>query len=141
MKLATFNRGGHISIGVVDPARGHILNLAEASKLTAGVPSPEFASMLALIDAASPGLEHARSLAAQWPVAAAVPLSSVRLMAPLPEPRQMRDCLTFELHLRNAIARFEERTGIKRPVPGRVVQAADLLQGQPFQLSSATRPM
>ena len=29
----------------------------------------------------------------------------------------MRDCLTFELHLRNAIARFEERTGIKRPFP------------------------
>ena len=117
MKLATFNRGGHISIGVVDTARGQILNLAEASKLTAGAPSPEFASMLALIDAAGPGLEHARRLAAQWPVAAAVPLDSVRLMAPVPEPRQMRDCLTFELHLRNAIARFEERTGIKRPFP------------------------
>jgi 2-keto-4-pentenoate hydratase/2-oxohepta-3-ene-1,7-dioic acid hydratase in catechol pathway len=29
----------------------------------------------------------------------------------------MRDCLTFELHLRNAIARFEERTGVKRPFP------------------------
>jgi 2-keto-4-pentenoate hydratase/2-oxohepta-3-ene-1,7-dioic acid hydratase in catechol pathway len=117
MKLATFNRGGHIAIGVVDTARGQILNLAEASKLTAGAASPKFGSMLALIDAAAPGLEHAHRLAAQWPTAAAVPLDSVRLMAPLPEPRQMRDCLTFELHLRNAIARFEERTGIKRPFP------------------------
>jgi 2-keto-4-pentenoate hydratase/2-oxohepta-3-ene-1,7-dioic acid hydratase in catechol pathway len=117
MKLATYNRGGHISIGVVDTARGQILNLAEASALTAGAPSAEFASMLTLIDAAGPGLDHARRLAAQWPVAATVPLDSVRLMAPVPEPRQMRDCLTFELHLRNAITRFEERTGVKRPFP------------------------
>jgi 2-keto-4-pentenoate hydratase/2-oxohepta-3-ene-1,7-dioic acid hydratase in catechol pathway len=117
MKLATFNRGGHIAIGVVDTARGQILNLAEASRLAAGAPAPELASMLALIDAAGPGLEHARKLAAQWPAAAAVPLNSVRLLPPVPEPRQMRDCLTFELHLRNAIARFEERTGVKRPFP------------------------
>src|SRR5688500_10259396 len=115
MKLATFNRGGGTAIGVVDTARGQILDLAEASKLTAGTPSADFASMLALIDAAGPGLERARRLAAQWPAAAALPLGPVRLLAPLPEPRQMRDCLTFELHLRNAIARFEERTGIKRP--------------------------
>src|SRR5262245_35202064 len=117
MKLATFNRGGHSAIGVVDTARGQILNLAAASELAAGAPSPEFASMLALIDAAGPGLEHARKLAAQWPSAATVPLDQVRLMAPVPEPRQMRDCLTFELHLRNAIARFEERTAVKRPFP------------------------
>jgi 2-keto-4-pentenoate hydratase/2-oxohepta-3-ene-1,7-dioic acid hydratase in catechol pathway len=73
--------------------------------------------MLALIDAAGPSLDHARRLAAQWPTAAALPLGSVRLLAPLPEPRQIRDCLTFELHLKNAIARFEERTGKARPFP------------------------
>jgi 2-keto-4-pentenoate hydratase/2-oxohepta-3-ene-1,7-dioic acid hydratase in catechol pathway len=38
-------------------------------------------------------------------------------MSPIPEPRQMRDCLTFELHLRNAIAQTEKRTGVKRPFP------------------------
>jgi 2-keto-4-pentenoate hydratase/2-oxohepta-3-ene-1,7-dioic acid hydratase in catechol pathway len=117
MKLATFNRGGHNAIGVVDTGRGQILDLGAASELTAGTPSPAFANMLALIDAAGPGLEHARRLAAQWPSAAALPLDQVRLLSPLPEPRQMRDCLTFELHLRNAIARFEERTGLKRPFP------------------------
>jgi hypothetical protein len=108
MKLATFSRGGHTSIGVVDTARGQILDLAKASALaTGGEPDARFASMLALIDAAGPGLEKARSLAAQWPAAAAVPLDTVRLLAPIPEPRQMRDCLTFELHLRNAIAQSE----------------------------------
>jgi 2-keto-4-pentenoate hydratase/2-oxohepta-3-ene-1,7-dioic acid hydratase in catechol pathway len=117
MKLATFGRGGTTGVGVVDTARGQVLDLAEASRLAAGTPSPEFASMLALIDFAGPGLEHARRLAAHWHAAAAHPLASVRLLAPVPEPRQMRDCLTFELHLRNAIARFEERTGKARPFP------------------------
>jgi 2-keto-4-pentenoate hydratase/2-oxohepta-3-ene-1,7-dioic acid hydratase in catechol pathway len=118
MKLATFSRGGVTSIGVVDTARGQIMDLAKASALaTGGEPDARFASMLALIDAAGPGLEKARSLAARWPAAAAVPLDTVRLLAPIPEPRQMRDCLTFELHLRNAIAQSEKRTGIKRPFP------------------------
>jgi 2-keto-4-pentenoate hydratase/2-oxohepta-3-ene-1,7-dioic acid hydratase in catechol pathway len=117
MKLATFNRGGHTGVGVVDITRGQILDLSAASSLAAGAPSPDFASMLSLIDAAGPGLEHARRLAARWPAAAVLPLAAVRLLAPVPEPRQMRACLTFELHLRNAIARFEERTGVKRPFP------------------------
>jgi len=117
MKLATFNRGGHVGLGVVDTARGQILDLAKASELGLGQRHPAFANMLALIDFAAPGLDAARKLAAQWPTAAAFPLDSVRLLAPLPEPRQMRDCLTFELHLKNAIARFGERTGIKRPFP------------------------
>ena len=117
MKLATFSRGSGTAIGVVDTARDQILDLAEASKLVAGTPSPDFDNMLTLIYAAGPGLEHARKLAAAWPAAATVPLGSVRLLAPVPEPRQMRDCLTFELHLRNAIARFEERSGVKRPFP------------------------
>ncbi|MBO0766051.1 MAG: fumarylacetoacetate hydrolase family protein [Hyphomicrobiaceae bacterium] len=117
MKLATFNRGGHAGVGLVDTARGLILDLANASERVLGQRHPAFASMLALIDFAAPGLEAARRLAEQWPSEAALPLASVRLLAPLPEPRQMRDCLAFELHLRNAIARFEERTGVKRPFP------------------------
>ena len=117
MKLATFTRGGHKSIGVVDAGRGQILDLGKASELAWGQRNPAFANMLALIDSAAPGLETARKLAAQWPAAASLPLNDVRLLAPLPEPRQMRDCLTFELHLRNAIAQSEKRTGVKRPFP------------------------
>jgi 2-keto-4-pentenoate hydratase/2-oxohepta-3-ene-1,7-dioic acid hydratase in catechol pathway len=118
MKLATFTRGGHKAIGAVDTARGQVLDLAKASSLASGgEPHSTFASMLALIDSAGPGLDRARKLAAQWPAAAAVPLDQIRLLSPVPEPRQMRDCLTFELHLRNAIAQSEKRTGIKRPFP------------------------
>jgi 2-keto-4-pentenoate hydratase/2-oxohepta-3-ene-1,7-dioic acid hydratase in catechol pathway len=117
MKLATFNRGGHTSIGVVDTAQRQILDLGKASELVSGQRHTAFASMLSLIDFAAPGLNAARKLAARWPAEASIPLDSVRLLAPVPEPRQMRDCLTFELHLRNAIARAEERTGKPRPFP------------------------
>lgn len=118
MKLATFIYNGRTSVGAVDTGRGQVLDLAGASALSSdGIAQPAFASMLALIDAGGPGLDQARKLAAEWPAAAAVPLNSVRLMSPIPEPRQMRDCLTFELHLRNAIAQTAQRTGITRPFP------------------------
>lgn len=118
MKLATFDRGGgHKSIGAVDAGRGLILDLAHASRLAGGEAHPALASMLALIDFAQPGLDLARKLVDTWPDEASRPLGSVRLLAPIPEPRQMRDCLSFELHLRNAMAQAEKRTGVKRPFP------------------------
>ncbi len=117
MKLATFTVDGRTSVGAVDPAGGRILDLAEASRAASGQPDVAFASMLALIDAGEAGLSRARDLAARWPSSASLPLASVRLLAPIPQPRQMRDCLTFELHLRNAIAQSEKRTGVKRPFP------------------------
>lgn len=118
MKLATFKRDGHTSLGVVDTARSQILDLAKASAVASNeAANPAFASMLALIDAGGSGLDQARALAAEWPAAAAVPIDSVGLMSPIPEPRQMRDCLTFELHLRNAIAQSAKQTGVTRPFP------------------------
>jgi hypothetical protein len=77
MKLASFNRGGHAGVGAVDTARGEILDLAKASELRLGQRHPAFASMLALIDSASPGLDAARRLAARWPAEAAMPLAFV----------------------------------------------------------------
>jgi 2-keto-4-pentenoate hydratase/2-oxohepta-3-ene-1,7-dioic acid hydratase in catechol pathway len=117
MKLATFAEDGRQAIGAVDTAKGQVLDLAEASRVLTRKADPAFASMLALIDAGSTGLDTAREMAAAWPAAAALPLASARLISPIPEPRQMRDCLTFELHLRNAIAQTEKRTGVKRPFP------------------------
>jgi 2-keto-4-pentenoate hydratase/2-oxohepta-3-ene-1,7-dioic acid hydratase in catechol pathway len=116
MKLATFVSDSGPRIGAVDTAKGAILDLAEAARISDKA-GPAFADMLALIDAGPAGLVTAKRLAGEWPKAASRALAGTRLLAPLPEPRQMRDCLTFELHLRNAIARSEERTGIKRPFP------------------------
>ncbi|HRJ68042.1 MAG TPA: fumarylacetoacetate hydrolase family protein [Beijerinckiaceae bacterium] len=110
MKLATFVRkDGSPAVGVVDTERGQILDLALAARQS-GMPERHFASMLALIDAGSDGLAEARRLAKTWP-AAYVSLKGAKLLAPLPEPRQMRDCMVFEEHVANAYKRASERTG------------------------------
>jgi 2-keto-4-pentenoate hydratase/2-oxohepta-3-ene-1,7-dioic acid hydratase in catechol pathway len=58
--------------------------------------------MLDLVDADEAGLDHARRLVERradeidlWSA-----LSDVELLAPLPEPRQMRDAMSFALHIR-----------------------------------------
>jgi 2-keto-4-pentenoate hydratase/2-oxohepta-3-ene-1,7-dioic acid hydratase in catechol pathway len=109
MKLATFiGRNDAPAIGVVDTARGAVLDLAAAGAT--------FANMLALIDAGEAGLAEARRLAAAWPREAEIPLAGLRLLAPL-LPRQMRDCLVFEDHLKNGMAQREKRTGVKETIP------------------------
>jgi 2-keto-4-pentenoate hydratase/2-oxohepta-3-ene-1,7-dioic acid hydratase in catechol pathway len=119
MKLATFQTAsGAAHIAAVDTARGQLLDLATAHDIAAPrVPMHVFDSMLALIDAGAAGLKAARELIEAWPAQAAVPLKGAKLLAPIPEPRQVRDCMAFELHLLNAFARAEERTGVKRAIP------------------------
>jgi 2-keto-4-pentenoate hydratase/2-oxohepta-3-ene-1,7-dioic acid hydratase in catechol pathway len=60
--------------------------------------------MLALIDADDAGLDAARALVESrgseddlW-----ADLATVQLLAPLPEPRQMRDAMSFALHIRQS---------------------------------------
>jgi len=61
--------------------------------------------MLALIDADDRGLDAARALLEQrgGEVDLWAPLDAVEVLAPLPEPRQMRDAMTFELHYKQSI--------------------------------------
>ena len=60
--------------------------------------------MLSLIDADDRGLELARGLVAKRKGEADLwrPLAGVELQAPLPEPRQMRDAMSFERHIRQS---------------------------------------
>ncbi|HEV3396127.1 MAG TPA: fumarylacetoacetate hydrolase family protein [Xanthobacteraceae bacterium] len=118
MKLATFiGRNDAPAIGAVDPARGAVLDLRAASRALGPPANGAFADMLALIDAGPAGLEAARRLAAAWPGEAEIPLAGLRLLSPLPLPRQMRDCLVFEEHLKNGMAQREKRTGVKGSIP------------------------
>jgi 2-keto-4-pentenoate hydratase/2-oxohepta-3-ene-1,7-dioic acid hydratase in catechol pathway len=111
MKLATCVRDdGTRAVGVVDTRLGQILDLAR-SAAALGLARPDFESMLDLIDGGDAALDAARVVAARWPAAHAQPLAGVRLLSPLPEPRQMRDCLVFEAHLLNAMKTWEKRTG------------------------------
>jgi len=103
MKFATYRSAGVVRIGAVDAARGRVFDLAAAAR-RAGAPDRAFASMLDLIDADDAGLDHARGLlerrAGETDLWSA--LSDVELLAPLPEPRQMRDAMSFALHIRQA---------------------------------------
>ncbi len=119
MKLATYRSStGAAKIAAVDTSRSQLLDLAAAHDVVSPrVPLHAFADMLALIDAGETGLKAARELVSAWPTEAAYPLQNAQLLAPIPEPRQVRDCMAFEQHLLNAYARAEERTGVKRTIP------------------------
>jgi hypothetical protein len=102
MKLATYRAGGGIRVGVVGE-RGRSFDLSAAAD-RAGASAAHFASMLDLIDSDDAGLDLARSLVARrggeddlWS-----DLNRVELLAPLPEPRQMRDAMSFALHIRQS---------------------------------------
>ena len=114
MKLATFEKDGQRRLGAVLDGDLSLLDLAAAYQAATGASSPHLTDMLALIDGGLEALTLVRTCLAM-PVAAAIyPLSAVRLLAPLPEPRQIRDCMVFEEHLKNAFAQAEKLTG--RPV-------------------------
>ena len=91
MKLVTFDAGSERRIGALCDDGAALVDLSAA-----------FHDMLALIDAGEAGLERAAGMVRAR--ALVRPLASVRLCAPLPEPRQMRDFVSFEKHLRQARA-------------------------------------
>lgn len=97
MKLCTFIApDGSQHIGALLPGEVTLVDF------TASDANPHFRDMLALIDGGAPALESARALLAKPRVIHA--LSSVQLMAPVPVPRRLRDCLCFEKHFRQSRA-------------------------------------
>ncbi len=103
MKLATYQAERSAKIGVVDAQAGRLFDLAAAAERADTDVSP-FRSMLSLIDADEAGLEAARALGERrgaesdlW-----IDLAASTLLAPLPEPRQMRDAMSFALHIRQS---------------------------------------
>ena len=101
MKLVTLETGGVRHIGALLPGE------LEAVDFTASNTALYFRDMLALIDGGAAALDHARSLLASPP--RVTPLTQARLLEPLPEPRQMRDCLVFVARKRSRAARDARR--------------------------------
>lgn len=96
MKLVTFetHSGQHIGALLADEQTIVDFSASDAA--------PYFRDMLALIRAGEAGLTHARILVEK--PGTTVKLSATRLLAPVPQPEQMRDFLVFEKHLRQARA-------------------------------------
>jgi 2-keto-4-pentenoate hydratase/2-oxohepta-3-ene-1,7-dioic acid hydratase in catechol pathway len=104
MKLATFRkRRGPPQIGLVDVGIAKIFDLAAAAARANDTAAP-FASMQSLIDSGERGLDQTRRLAdaRAGDVELWSPLSEIELLPPVPEPRQMRDGMSFPKHIRQA---------------------------------------
>lgn len=102
MKLATYRvSGGAPRIGLVHDGDRRLFDL-KAAAARAGTDAAPFGSMLALIDADEAGLDGARGLFDRRgnEPDLVMDIADVELLAPLPEPRQMRDGMTFPLHIR-----------------------------------------
>ncbi|WOH63002.1 fumarylacetoacetate hydrolase family protein [Bradyrhizobium sp. BWA-3-5] len=103
MKLATFKSGGQEKIGLVHGGDTLLFDLAAAASRGGGT-NPAFTSMLALIDAGEVALEQAAKLFDQHgkDESLSVPVAGADILAPVPEPRQMRDGMSFPLHILQA---------------------------------------
>ncbi len=119
MKLATYKSGGQEKIGIVHRDDTLLFDLAAAAN-RGGSANPAFASMLALIDAGEGALEQAAKLfeTHRKDETLSMTTDGAEILAPVPEPRQMRDGMSFPLHILQAprgqlklAARAKERHG------------------------------
>ena len=103
MKLATFRSSGRDRIALVHSHDSRLFDLAAAAERD-GNGNPAFASMLSLIDAGPLALDQARALYDSYgkDEALSVNVSGAEILAPVPEPRQMRDGMSFPLHILQA---------------------------------------
>ena len=101
MRLITFSNGREARTGAWIEHDQHVVDLVLAAQL-GGQPAQDFASLHDLIVAGPRALDVARALVRSPPDEAVQATASVRLLAPVPQPIQMRDALAFELHLRQA---------------------------------------
>jgi 2-keto-4-pentenoate hydratase/2-oxohepta-3-ene-1,7-dioic acid hydratase in catechol pathway len=117
MKLATFQSEDGPRLGAVVDGDRRIIDLAEAFRRRFGRTEAPLASMLAFIDAGPRARQLVDPLVAAPPAENVVDLNGVKLLAPLPEPRQIRDFLCFEEHLRNAFDQADKLAGTRTEIP------------------------
>src|SRR5512136_2798914 len=118
MRLVTFlDEAGVERIGALTDHGGTIVKLQAGALARDNVESPHFRNMLSFLEAGLPAREEAQAIVAyvedQRPPDAIVPLDSVTLLAPVPRPESIRDCLCFEQHIINCI----RVVGLKRFAP------------------------
>jgi 2-keto-4-pentenoate hydratase/2-oxohepta-3-ene-1,7-dioic acid hydratase in catechol pathway len=101
MKLATYRTSDGDKVGALTGDANRVIDLAAAS---AGRHSGAFRSVLSLIEGGESALDLAREVAeaAERDGDHQLPLSQVKLLAPIPVPPQIRDFSVFPTHIRQA---------------------------------------
>jgi 2-keto-4-pentenoate hydratase/2-oxohepta-3-ene-1,7-dioic acid hydratase in catechol pathway len=121
MKLVTY-KTGHTPprLGALLGDPSNVLDLQAAHTDRHGQELSEFATMLDLIRGGDQPLERARDLvssADDTNPTLVRSINDVSLMAPLPVPEQIRDCLCFEAHLLQAFKILRENKARSQPDP------------------------
>jgi 2-keto-4-pentenoate hydratase/2-oxohepta-3-ene-1,7-dioic acid hydratase in catechol pathway len=115
LRLVTFADAAAERLGAIIDGEG-ILDLAAAHQIAHGRPDACLASMQALIEGGAQALALARALGADPPAESVKPQGSVRLLAPIPVPVQMRDFMLFEQHATNSGKRKLPEVWYEQPV-------------------------
>jgi 2-keto-4-pentenoate hydratase/2-oxohepta-3-ene-1,7-dioic acid hydratase in catechol pathway len=115
MRLVTFAASSGERLGALLDGDRKIVDFAAAR----GDAGPAFSSMQALIEAGDARLFRAREIVAdvQRHGRGLIYTDSVKLLAPLPRPPQMRDFLCFEKHLIQAFTRINQIRAASAPDP------------------------
>jgi 2-keto-4-pentenoate hydratase/2-oxohepta-3-ene-1,7-dioic acid hydratase in catechol pathway len=120
MRLVTFAAAGRQRVGALIDGDRRIVDFAAAL----GDGNPHFQTMQALIEGGAPALDRAREIvgAAQKNGRGALDATSVKLLAPLPAPAQMRDFLCFEKHLVQAFTQIQRMRAATGPDPEKALR-------------------
>lgn len=129
MKLATYQAAaGESSVGIVYADNKRLLDLHAAARKSGVGGLDRFTSMIALIDGGDAALAEAAGLFEKHAGdnALSVAIDNVRLLAPLPQPTQMRDGMSYETHIR------QSSRGMRRLGLGDDKQAIAALDAEPL---------
>jgi 2-keto-4-pentenoate hydratase/2-oxohepta-3-ene-1,7-dioic acid hydratase in catechol pathway len=140
MILATFCLADGVQrVGVVKKADNMLVDLAAAYTEETGKRHPAFVSMLSLIEGGAEALESAGMTADEVAVGASsrYRLDEVRLLAPIPQPPQMRDFSVFKQHMQWAGAGMakirRDRLQTDDPLPNpRDIELSEVFYKQPI---------
>lgn len=103
MKLVTFCKGDGQRVGVITSDGDSVVDVQAAARHFGDEEPAYLASTMAMLEAGEESFDLARDLAKESEVDGSsesiIPLSDVTLLAPVPRPRSIRDCLAFERHL------------------------------------------
>jgi len=120
MRLVTFAASGRQRLGALIDGDRRLIDFAAAL----GDGNPHFHTMQALIEGGAATLDRAREIvsAARKNGRGAIDTASVKLLAPLPAPAQMRDFLCFEKHLIQAFTRIQQMRAAMGPDPEKALR-------------------
>lgn len=102
MKLVTYEKNGKQRAGALVEGDRKIVDLASAHTDSFGEDYAAFGTVLSVIEAGDAALDRAYETLKRAGSNSAIDRSSVKLLAPVPVPPQIRDCLCFELHLKQS---------------------------------------